>query len=98
MKIFLSYGHDSNAPLIEKIKEYLSKDTNGNFKHEVWIETSEIKAGMDWREKIAKDVLERTFLQMRPKKYAKLRINHMSIVPRSELPSDMKENHHFREI
>ena len=25
MKIFLSYGHDSNAPLIEKIKEYLSK-------------------------------------------------------------------------
>ena len=26
MKIFLSYGHDSNAPLIEKIKEYLSKD------------------------------------------------------------------------
>ena len=26
MKIFLSYGHDSNAPLIEKIKEYLSED------------------------------------------------------------------------
>ena len=26
MKIFLSYEHDSNAPLIEKIKEYLSKD------------------------------------------------------------------------
>lgn len=26
MKIFLSYGHDSNAPLIEKIKDYLSKD------------------------------------------------------------------------
>ena len=26
MKIFLSYGHDPNAPLIEKIKEYLSKD------------------------------------------------------------------------
>ena len=22
MKIFQSYGHDSNAPLIEKIKEY----------------------------------------------------------------------------
>ena len=30
MKIFLSYGHDSNAPLIEKIKEYLSKDAEGN--------------------------------------------------------------------
>lgn len=23
MKIFLGYGHNSNAPLIEKIKEYL---------------------------------------------------------------------------
>ena len=30
MKIFLSYGHDSNAPLIEKIKEYLSKDAEVN--------------------------------------------------------------------
>lgn len=39
--IFLSYGHDSNAPLIEKIKEYLSKDAEGNLKHEVWIDTSE---------------------------------------------------------
>ena len=38
MKIFLSYGHDSNAPLIEKIKEYLSKDAEGNLKHEVWID------------------------------------------------------------
>ena len=35
MKIFLSYGHDSNAPLIEKIKEYLSKDADRNLKHEV---------------------------------------------------------------
>ena len=41
MKIFLSYGHDSNAPLIEKIKEYLSKDADGNLKHEIWIDTSE---------------------------------------------------------
>ena len=58
MKIFLSYGHDSNASLIEKIKEYLSKDVEGNLKHEVWIDTSEIKAGKDWREKITKGVLE----------------------------------------
>ena len=58
MKIFLSYGHDSNAPLIEKIKDYLSKDAEGNLKHEVWIDTSEIKAGKDWREKITKGVLE----------------------------------------
>lgn len=54
MKIFLSYGHDSNAPLIEKIKVYFSKDAEGNFKHEVWIDTSAIKAGEDWREKIIK--------------------------------------------
>lgn len=52
MKIFLKYGHDSNAPLIEKIKEHLSKDAEGNLKHEVWIDTSEIKAGDDWREEI----------------------------------------------
>lgn len=58
MKIFPSYGHDSNAPLIEKIKEYLSKDAEGNLKHEVWIDTSEIKAGKAWREKITKGVLE----------------------------------------
>lgn len=35
MKIFLSYGHDSNAPFIEKIKEYLSEDAEGNLKYEV---------------------------------------------------------------
>lgn len=58
MKIFLSYGHDSNAPLIEKIKDYLSKDAEGNPKHEVWIDTAEIKAGMNWREKIVKGLLE----------------------------------------
>ena len=34
MKIFLSYGHDSNVPLIEKIKEYLSKDAVGNLRHD----------------------------------------------------------------
>ena len=33
MKIFQSYGHDSNAPLIEKIKEYLLKDAEGNLRH-----------------------------------------------------------------
>ena len=57
MKIFLSYGHDSNAPLIEKIKDYLSKDAEGDLKNEVWIDTSEIKARKDWREKISKGVL-----------------------------------------
>jgi len=35
MKLFLSYGHDSNAPLFEKIKEYLSKDAEENLRHEI---------------------------------------------------------------
>lgn len=42
-RFFQNYGHDSNAPLIKKIKDYLSKDADGNLKHEVWIDTSEIK-------------------------------------------------------
>lgn len=40
MKIFLSYGNDSNEPLIETIKEDLSKDAEGNLKHEAWMDTS----------------------------------------------------------
>lgn len=43
MKIFLNYDHDSNTPLVEKIKDYLSKDAEGNLKHEVWMDKSEIK-------------------------------------------------------
>ena len=39
----LSHGHDSNAPLIEKIKDYLSKDAERALKYEVWIDTSGIK-------------------------------------------------------
>ena len=35
MKIFLGYGHDSNALLIDKRKEYFSKDAEGNLRHEV---------------------------------------------------------------
>ena len=58
MKIFLSYGHDSNAPLIERIKEYLSKDEDGNPRHEVWIDTSEIKAGKNWRRSITDGIIQ----------------------------------------
>ena len=57
MKIFLSYGHDSNALLIEKIKEFLSKDAEGNLKNGIWIDTSEKKVGKDWREKIIIGIL-----------------------------------------
>ena len=57
MKIFLSYGHDSNVPLIKKIKEYLSKDDNGKLRHDVWIDTSEIKAGKNWRNCITEGIM-----------------------------------------
>ena len=47
MRVFISYGHDPNAPLVERIRRDL--DAAG---HETWIDTSEIKAGEDWRRRI----------------------------------------------
>ncbi|HKN01755.1 MAG TPA: tetratricopeptide repeat protein [Candidatus Binataceae bacterium] len=47
MKIFLSYGHDYNAPLAERIRSDL--EAAG---HQVWIDASEIKSGDDWRRSI----------------------------------------------
>jgi TIR domain len=47
MRIFLSYGHDQNSPLVERIGRDL--EAAG---HEVWIDQSEIKAGEDWRRSI----------------------------------------------
>lgn len=38
------------------------------------------------------------FNRMKPRQEAKLRIYPMSIEPRAEVPSDMKENYHFGEI
>ena len=58
LKIFMSYGHDSNTPLIEAIKDYLSWDENGNKRHDVWIDTSEIKSGTDWRKKITDGIID----------------------------------------
>ena len=42
--------------------------------------------------------LERAFPQVKPEQEAKLRIYPMSIEPRADLPTDMKENYHFGEI
>jgi hypothetical protein len=47
LKVFLSYGHDQNAPLVERIRGDL--EAAG---HQVWIDTSEIKVGEDWRRSI----------------------------------------------
>jgi hypothetical protein len=47
MKVFLSYGHDANAPLVERIRRDL--EVAG---HEIWIDTAKIKAGDGWRRSI----------------------------------------------
>ncbi len=47
MKVFVSYGQDRNAPLVERIGGDLQ--TAG---HEIWIDKSKIKAGDDWRRSI----------------------------------------------
>jgi len=48
LRIFLSYGHDHNAELVEMIKNDLEKRG-----HDVWFDKSEIKTGDDWRRRIS---------------------------------------------
>ena len=52
MRVFLSYGHDKNAEVVKKIKAYLA--ARG---YDVWIDTSEIAAGKDWRERITNGLI-----------------------------------------
>ena len=52
MKIFLSYGHDDNAPLVNRIRRDLQSAG-----HDVWIDHSEIKVGDDWRRRIQDGLL-----------------------------------------
>jgi len=47
MKIFLSYGNDANASLVERIARDL--EAAG---HRTWIDKAQIKAGDDWRRSI----------------------------------------------
>ena len=47
MRVFLSYGHDRNAPLVERIARDLAAAG-----HSVWRDTDEIKFGEDWRRRI----------------------------------------------
>ena len=51
-RLFLSYGHDKNAKLVHKIKDYLI--SNG---YDVWIDSSEIPVGKDWRERITNGLI-----------------------------------------
>jgi len=51
MKIFLSYGHDVNSPLVERIADDLE-----THQHDVWIDRNRLKSGHDWRRKIVDGV------------------------------------------
>jgi hypothetical protein len=47
MKVFFSYGHDRNMPIVSRIRKDL-EDAG----HSVWIDSSQIKFGDDWRRSI----------------------------------------------
>lgn len=59
---------------------------------------SENASKSEYVEKERKQALERAFPQVKPQQAAKLSIYPISIEPRAELPSDMKESYHFGEI
>ena len=52
MKIFLSYGHDKNTPIVLRVRRDL--EAAG---HAVWIDTAEIKVGDDWRRNITEGLV-----------------------------------------
>lgn len=52
LRIFLSYGHDTNEELVVRIKADLEKRGN-----DVWFDKSEIKFGDDWRRSITEGII-----------------------------------------
>ena len=53
LRIFLSYGHDSNEELVRRIKSDLEKRG-----HDVWFDKNEIKFGDEWRRSITDGILK----------------------------------------
>ena len=53
LRIFLSFGHDSNEELACLIRNDLKKRG-----HDVWIDKCEIKGGDDWRRKITDGIID----------------------------------------
>ena len=53
LRIFLSYGHDANEPLVRRITSDL--EARG---HDVWFDKAEIKAGDDWRRSITDGITQ----------------------------------------
>lgn len=52
LRIFLSYGHDRNEALVQRIKADLQQRG-----HDVWFDKSRIKAGQDWRRAITDGIM-----------------------------------------
>ncbi len=52
LKFFFSYGHDSNEPLVRRLKTDL--ESRG---HSVWIDSARIRTGADWRKEITDGLL-----------------------------------------
>lgn len=52
LRIFLSYGHDANEPLVRRIKTDLEK-----LGHDVWFDKNDIRPGDNWRRSITEGIL-----------------------------------------
>ena len=52
LRIFLSYGHDANEPLVRRIKTDLEKRG-----HDVWFDKNDIRPGDNWRRSITEGIL-----------------------------------------
>ena len=53
LKLFFSYGHDSNESIVSRIKTDLEKRG-----HNVWIDKNKIKSGNNWRRSITDGITE----------------------------------------
>lgn len=52
-KLFLSYGHDDNTPIVRRIHGGLVRDG-----YSVWIDKANTRTGDDWHYSIADGILE----------------------------------------
>lgn len=52
LQLFFSYGHDNNAEIVERIKKDIEQRG-----HHVWIDSSRIRPGDNWRKDIVEGVL-----------------------------------------
>jgi len=53
LRIFFSYGHDSNEALVQRIKADLERRG-----HDVWFDQSKIRAGQDWRRALTEGIMD----------------------------------------